>query len=256
MKKEIELLLIEAEFYHKSFMYDKALITLHKITEKCPKNLIYKYLLATTYMEAGNNEAAREQTEIILRLDNKYKEALELLGMINMGEGKYKEAEINFLNALNIDPNFLSARKNLITLYFNHLLNYEEVEKHCKYILEHCDTNRSSLPIKKKKDIYSNWFLFVITSLIHSLSQQKKYEEAIPYIREHIQEYYALQRKYNPIDMINEYGKIYQFYYLMGDEKKLEKFKQEYREIYKGMPEEDIEQDFRDFEEWALERYT
>lgn len=256
MNKKIESLLLEAEFYRNSRIYDKALLSLHKLIQECPKNVNYKYLLAATYLEATNIEAAKDYAEQILKENPKHKESLELLGIIAIEEKNYSKAKMYLKEALAIDPDFHSARQNLIELYDKYLPDDNKLEKHCKYMLTHREPDRYKLPVKKLKEIQFNWLIYVNYTLVRALARQHKFEEAIRYVREDISGYKAIQRKYNPIDNINQYGDIYQFYYLMGDKKKLEEFKQEYKNIYYGMPEDEIEQNFRYFEKWAIERYS
>lgn len=255
MNKEIESLLIEAQLYRNSKRYDKALSNLHKLIEECPKNLNYRYLLAATYFETINIEASKEYAEQILEKDPKYKEALELLGTIAIREKQYSKAETYLNEAISIDQDFYSARQSLIELYDKYLPDDNLLEYHCKYMLQHRDKERDKLSVKKIKEIRFNWLVYVTYALIRALARQHKFEEAINLLREYLNEYKVIQKRYNPLENISQYGDLYKFYYLNGDKKELEKFKEEFRQTFPGKTEKEYEDFFERHEKWAIERY-
>lgn len=229
--KSIEELISEAKAYKEQGRFEDVLANLHQVVNRCPDEPKYKYLLASTYFEAENDEVALIYAQELIDENRSTKESLELLGLIHFKEKKYPESEAYFKQALVIDPEFHNARMNLINLYFE-TENYVGVEENAKYMLSHRDINRNTLPAREKYKILFSWYISVISSLIHALAKQAKYEEAIIYTEDQIQFYQSSIKRPKIEESIGEYGKIYKFYYLMGDKQKIEDCKENIKNIF------------------------
>lgn len=250
MSEKEELLLTEADFYRTNFQFPKAISRLHQLVELSPKNEQYRYLLAATYMQAKNMQAAINTANELLAINPDNKEAIDLLGLIATEEKRYTDAESYFLKALDLDPAYFDARLHLIELYFKYLRNDEALETHAKYMLEYQDVDRDTYPQKKLIKVASNWLYLTLFALMQCLGRQHKFEEAIEIVRYKIQLNEKTIRRYKSLDSINDYGYIYKFYYLMRDNENLEKFKKEYQEVL-GRSTEDCQYSFKNYEHYA-----
>jgi tetratricopeptide (TPR) repeat protein len=252
MKKEkVENLLLEAKAYRKQGLFAEALSDLHQIVNIDPENDKYKYLLASTYLEADNEESAEQYALEIINRNESHKESLELLGVIREKEKKYTEAEIYFKKALLIDPEFHNARMNLLKLYDKHIINYEAMEKNCKYLLTHRDIDRDNYPERKKRKILLDWVAVVYARLKAALVKQAKFNDAIISTKEYIAFTLSADKKLTVMHLINEYDDIYKYYYLMKDTENLEKYKKEYAEIFSMFTPIEIEENFIQLEEFV-----
>jgi len=250
MKTKIEKLLSDARTFREQGRFAESLANLHQVVNAVPTDLRYKYLLASTYFEAENIEAAKKYAKEVIDEDKKSKEALELSGLICVKEGKYKEAEDYYKQALRIDPDFHNARMKLILLDYEFLKSYEEMEKHCKYMLDHRDIDRETLPPKSKYKILINWYNTVITGLIHALANQAKYEEAIHFTNEYIQFLNSSLKRPRKTQFLNQYANIYKFIYLMNDKERLKAYKKELTDFFSDV-EDFGENDFKFWEDLA-----
>ena len=253
MDKNIKKLLVEAKVYREKGLFDKVLGNLHQIVDEYPNNLQYKYLLASSYFEAGSEDSGKYYAKEIIEAEPNSKEAFELLGLICVKNAEYEEAKSYFKKALNIDPDFHNARMSLIRLYDKHLQNDQEMEKNCEYMITHRDSDKDTYSMKKKLSIILDWYAFVYSRLKEALARQGKYERAIEVCEEYIRFDTSSSKQPNPSELINEYGSIYKFYYLMKDKEKLEKFKERYKSIYFYETEQELEDDYKFFEKWADE---
>lgn len=255
MDENIKKLLVEAQEYREKGLFDKVLGNLHQIVDEYPNNFQYKYLLASAYFEAGSEDSGEYYAKEIIEAEPNSKEALELLGLICVKNAKYEEiesylkkaqntdpdfhnarmsltrlyyeeAESYLKKALNVDPDFLNARMNLIRLYDKHLQNDLEMEKNCEYMIAHRDSDKDTYSMEKKLSIILDWYAYVYSRLKEALARQGKYERAIEVCEEYIRFDTSSSKQPNPSDLINEYGSIYKFYYLMKDKEKLEEFKE------------------------------
>lgn len=282
MDKNIKKLLVEAKEYREKGLFDKVLGNLHQIVDEYPNNFQYKYLLASAYFEAGSEDSGEYYAKEIIEAEPNSKEALELLGLICVKNAKYEEiesylkkaqntdpdfhnarmsltrlyyeeAESYLKKALNVDPDFLNARMNLIRLYDKHLQNDLEMEKNCEYMIAHRDSDKDTYSMEKKLSIILDWYAYVYSRLKEALARQGKYERAIEVCEEYIRFDTSSSKQPNPLELINEYGSIYKFYYLMKDKEKLEEFKERYKSIYFYKTEQELEFDYNFFEKWADE---
>lgn len=229
--KSIEKLMSEAKLYKEHGQFEDALANLHQVVNRCPDEPKYKYLLASTYFEAENDEAAKVYAQELIDENKTIKESLDLLGLIHFKEKKYPESETYFKQALAIDPEFHNARMNLIKLYFE-AKDYIGIEENAKYILSHRDINRNTWSAREKYKILFSWYIPVISALIHALAKQAKYKEAIIYTEDMIQFYQSSLKRPKIEESIGEFGNIYKFYYLMGDKQKMEECKENIKGIF------------------------
>lgn len=265
-KKQIDKLLSEAKKYREKGDFSNVVALLHQIVESSSDNLIYRYLLAATYFEAGREDEAKKYAAEIITEESDSKEALELSGLICKVEWLnfldndtpkakkcFDEALLFFNRALDIDADFHNARMNLINLYREYVVRnqpvkqeyYKEIEKHCTYMLANRDTNRDSLSRKEKERIYFNWYASVSSFLKFVLFSQHKYKEIIPVVEDYVNFATMANKKVDLFWFINEYGTVYKAYYLSGDMIGLDKFKKELQEKY---PDHNFKESFEYFE--------
>jgi len=231
-ERETKLLLIEAKHYRDTDDFPNALAHLHRIINEHPKNDQYSYLLASTYFEAKELEAAKKYAERTLEINASSKEAWELKGMINQEEKQYTEAEKCYLQALEIDSNFYKARVKLLELYFSYLNDYPKTEEHCEYLLEHQDPDRMEKTKKEKTKITEQWFFQTIRTSKLALIKQKKYKQAIERVKEEIKFFKSFVKINHPSYFVADEFDIYKLYYLDKDEENLIKYKEYLNEKY------------------------
>ncbi|WP_367866936.1 tetratricopeptide repeat protein [Pedobacter sp. WC2423] len=243
-KEEIEVLLLEARAYRDMRNYAGALEDLHQIVNAVTDNVVYTYLLASTYLEAENTEAARLYADKAITIQANYKEAIELLGLINEAEEKFEAAEGCYLKCLEIDPNFDNARFLLVQLYSNYFFpkrlgeyqdGYieffnvpEKVAKHATYLLEKNIVDLDKLTKKKTREL-SKFCLLTFRLLSVALYKLRKYEDCIQCLKKQI-EFSSLHTKLFPGFFINEETNIFKLYHLLGNEEK----KKEYIKIFES----------------------
>ncbi len=134
---------------------------------------------------------------------------------------------------------------SLIRLYDKHLKNDQEMEINCEYMIAHRDSDKDTYSMKKKLSIILDWYAFVYLRLKEALARQGKYERAIEVYEEYIRFDTSSSKKPNTLEVINKYGSIYKFYYLMKDKEKLEEFKERYKSIYFYNTEQELEHDYK-----------
>ncbi|MEN9917675.1 MAG: hypothetical protein RL662_111 [Bacteroidota bacterium] len=247
-KEKREILLLEARIYREQGQFADSLGKLHQVVEAFPDNTDYLYLLAATYLEAKNTDAAKDYAEQLLKLNPQYKQSLELLGIIAENNRDYENAEGYYQQALIIDPNFHNARFRLIKLYDEHIHNDVAIEENCRYMLMHRDSDKDSLSMRKKKQILLAWYAFVQDRLIIALAKQGKYKKAIEERLKYINYAMNSDKKMQYMYFINEYNDIYKYYYLSEDFKGLEEFKEQYKQCISS---ENYKEDFQKLEKDA-----
>jgi tetratricopeptide (TPR) repeat protein len=82
LSKKTKDLLTSAQIQRKLGKLDEALVFIHQAVENEPNQVIPYYLLATTYLEAGENEIAEQYCDQALQIAPLYKEALELKAIL------------------------------------------------------------------------------------------------------------------------------------------------------------------------------
>jgi hypothetical protein len=218
----------------------------YDLCELFPNKLEYKHLLTINYFELEETTARQFAEELIsINKDSKY--ANDILGIICEKENKYNDAEKYFKMALYEDPKFYLARFHLIELYDNFIRNDIELEENANYMLDNRYLDRNNLSKTKQKVIFYEWYHYIVNCLIKSLARKNKYNEAIKYEEEYIQYYNMVRNNPDPIESINEYQNIYKFCFLLKDSKKLELFREKYKEKYKNNIM-DFEEHFMDIE--------
>lgn len=243
-KEEIEVLLLEARAYRDMRNYAGALEDLHQIVNAVPDNVVYSYLLASTYLEAQNTVAARLYADKAITIQANYKEAIELLGLINEAEEKFEAAEGCYLKCLEIDPDFDNARFLLVQLYSNYFFpkrigeyqdGYfeffnvpEKVVEHATFLLEKNLVDLDKLTKKKKLELAK---FCLLTSRLLSIALYKlgRYEDCIHCLQKDI-EFSSSYNKLFPGFFINEETNIFKLYHLLGNEEK----KKEYIKIFES----------------------
>lgn len=237
-QEEIEILLLEARAYRDMRNYADALEDLHQVVNAVPNNVVYTYLLASTYLEAQNTEAARLYADNAIALLANYKEAIELLGLINEAEEKFEEAEACYLKCLEIDPNFDNARFLLVQLYSNRFFSKrlgeyqqgyfeffnvpEKIVEHATYLLEKNLIDLDKLTKKRKMEL-SKFCLLTFRLLSIALYKLGRYEDCIHCLLRQI-EFSSIHNKLFPGFFINEETNIFKLYHLLGNEEKTKEY--------------------------------
>jgi len=121
------------------------------------------------------------------------------------------------------------------------------VEEHCKYMIDHKDTNRNELSLRKKRKVLYDWYGFVFCYLRRALAKHGKYREALKYMDDYLK-FTSSTKDWD----INEYGYMYKCYYLLNDTQGLEEFKERCKAVF---PRESWESDFAFFEKHIEDWY-
>ncbi len=104
---------LKREYFSKAVVYYKRSIELYR------ENSDSWYNLGVTYMNQGNDQAAKTTFTTLLQFNPSNLNALNNLGVINFREQNYSEAERLYLKCLEYNPNFQSAYANLGAIYHN-----------------------------------------------------------------------------------------------------------------------------------------
>ena len=229
-EKEIEKLLKKANNERLFGDTAKALAILHQLHTEFPKEKKYIGLLASTYYGKGEKEIALEYCEKALALDPNYKEIYELKGMIAYLMGDIVRAEQFYKKALEIDPLFAGDRIRLAQLYFEQK-QYEQVIEECSFILKNNDIERWSYTIEQKDILLINWLLSTYSLLWQAFIELKEYKKAIETITEYLK--FASCTVKDPYYFHQEDELLFKLYYLIGDQKKFEEYKDRWLHFYK-----------------------
>ena len=124
-------------------------------------------------------------------------------------------------------------------------IDWVAVEEHCKYMINHRDTDRNELSPRKKVKI-SFWYHFVVCYLIRALRKHGKYREALKYLDDYLQFTSNMKDRRD----INDYGNMYKCYYQLNDTQGLEEFKEQFK---KEFPSVNAEEQFAFFEKYATD---
>lgn len=218
-EKEVKKQLSEAKKKRYNGEFAEALAILHQINNDFPQNVTYRYLLASTYYESMNTEAAQRYTEEAIKLDENFKENYELLGDVFEKEGNIDKAIACYEKAYAFDHQYLAVSEKLIQLYLK-TGNYEGVLAHCEEIMSYIPVDAATAKARALTSIYFGCNLYKGWALVYL----NRYEEAIKEIsgrRElHIQtklptypnqykdddeELYKLYIKLNNLPKVKEY---------------------------------------------------
>ncbi len=88
------------------------------LLKKLPDNIFLLNLIGSCYLNLGNLKMASDTFVYIINLDNKNIAAYNNLGNVFKAQKKFKDAEINYRKALEINPSFTNAIVNLGNLFF------------------------------------------------------------------------------------------------------------------------------------------
>ena len=262
-QEKIDLLLAEAKVYRDNWQFDQAIANLHQIVNNNPQEEKYKYLLASTYLEARNTEAALRYADELLELNTSNKEAYELKGLAYEAEKKYEEAEKNYIKAIQIDPLFINARYNLIQLYSNVFFpnrytsyepGYKEIYKDPDFVIKHSnilleqiqkkiDGNKKLSKLEKRDLEIRHGFTSRLLSI--ALYKKEEYRECINILENSIK-HRSSNTKTFPGFFINDEINIYKLYYLLNDQIGMNEYGNRMREGY------DNEKDYKE----TIERIT
>jgi len=226
-KKELKKKLSEAKQYRYYAQYAEALAILHQIVAEYPE-VVYYYLLASTYYESGESEPTLQYTNAAIEVNPQYKEAYELKGLVYEKAEDYTQAEQMYLKALEIDPGFMNSRKQLIDIYYFKQERYEDVIEQCnqfplKYKFE---TYKDKIPY------YMQWFTPYNIRLHSSYILLNKYLEAIKVLNEYkeVLHFYYENENYTLADTDEI---LYKLYFLLKDGQGLSEIKDKYKNYYK-----------------------
>lgn len=154
--------------------FPEALATLHEINNDFPNEVQYRYLLAATYYESWNEEAAFRYAEEALSIDPNYKEAYELIGDIYDKQNDIAKAIVNYEKAYEIDSQYQYVEEKLIKAYFK-VGNYQKAVEVCDHLMGHIPLDNSTAKARALTSVHLGALLRKSYGLIYL----KKYQEAI-----------------------------------------------------------------------------
>ena len=229
-KRELKKKLSEAKQYRYYAQYAETLAILHQIVAEYPE-AVYYYLLAATYLEAGEKDLAMQYLDEALNIDTNHKEAYELKAKVYESEKKYNEAEQMYLKALEIDPDFFNARKGLVDLYFKKEKNYEETIQQCEFVFNRYELETfNEYELKIKYD----WFISFKNPLYSAYVYKGRYNDAIRVLnrdKEVIKEYIGKGK--DSYTLASQDRILYKLYYLLKSESKLNEFRERWKNYYR-----------------------
>ncbi|OXG07130.1 hypothetical protein BC749_102907 [Flavobacterium araucananum] len=172
--KEVKKILRDAKYSRDNGDFANALALLHALNNAFPAQATYRYLLAVTYYEGRNLEAALLYAREALAIDEKHKETYELLGDIYTKLEDKNLAEENYLYAYQIDPEYTFVEEKLVNLYLKKE-NYDAVVKICDNMMRYIPIDISTVKSRGLTMIYYGALIKKGMALIYL----KKYPEAI-----------------------------------------------------------------------------
>jgi tetratricopeptide (TPR) repeat protein len=172
--KEVKKILRDAKYSRDNGDFANALALLHALNNAFPAQATYRYLLAVTYYESRNLEAALRYAREALAIDEKHKETYELLGDIYTKLEDKDLAEENYLYAYQIDPEYTFVEEKLVNLYLKKE-NYDAVVKICDNMMRYIPIDISTVKSRGLTMIYHGALIKKRKALIYL----KKYPEAI-----------------------------------------------------------------------------
>ncbi len=240
-KKEIATLFLQAQKHKDRGVYDKALANLQRIVAEVPDDVRYVYLLASTYLELHDTDAATQYTNQALAIQPDYVEAIELQGLIAEAQKKYNDAEKYYLKCIELDKDFIHARFLLIELYSNlcYFNPYEELKPivfdEPEKVVYHADILLASFDPEKIKKMTSSkrnrtHIIYGFTSRLHSIAlyKLKRYEDCIrslEYALELMEIFTAISKRKREAFMgLMEEANILKLYHILGNRPKVEEY--------------------------------
>ena len=96
-----------------------------------PNNIFIQYAYSLTLSKVNKYIESNQLLSEIIEKDGKYQDAVMRLGINYMLYSKYKDAEINLLKALDLNPNSSHNQNYTVSLYMGQQ-KYNKVIKHYK----------------------------------------------------------------------------------------------------------------------------
>lgn len=219
-EKEVKKLLSEAKKKRNYGEFAEALAILHHVNNEFSQNATYRYLLASTYYESMNIEAAKQYTEEAIQLDRAYKENHELMGDIFEKEVNLEKAKEFYEKAYELDHQYLTVIEKLIQLYLK-IKNFEGVVKMCDNMMSLIPVDTSTAKSRALTSIYLGCILYKGWALVYL----KQYENAIS----QIEEIKVMDKKTGlpnyPGMYKNEDESLFKLYYKLKNSEKAEEFR-------------------------------
>ncbi len=119
-------LFILSEKYLLSWRSEMALWT--RVTTLSPRAALARNNLAIAFHRQGDDERAREELEIALRLSPRHRESHSNMGVLHALAGRWEEAAIEFKKSLKSDPSYYAASLHLGEVYLR-MGRLEEAEE-------------------------------------------------------------------------------------------------------------------------------
>jgi tetratricopeptide (TPR) repeat protein len=108
----------QAKEYNKTLNYYEIYLKRFAVSAYAKYAPEYIYTkLAFIYSEKGNIDSAKAMIAKAFKLNKNYNDARVAAGLISLKEKDYRQAEANFLEAIDGDPNSTISRLNLVVIY-------------------------------------------------------------------------------------------------------------------------------------------
>jgi tetratricopeptide (TPR) repeat protein len=219
-EKEVKKQLSEAKKKRNNGEFAEALAILHQINNDFPQNVTYRYLLASTYYESMNTEAAKRYIEEAIKLDENFKENYELLGDVSEKEGNIDKAIEYYEKAYVFDHQYLTVSEKLIQLYLK-TENYEGVLAHCNTMMSYIPIETSNTKARILTSIYFTCVLYKGWALVYL----NRYEEAIKEINRRKELHIQTKLPTFPKQYKDDDEALYKLYIKLNNLPKIEEYK-------------------------------
>lgn len=241
--KELKKKLSEARKNREYGQFPEALAILHQISNEFPNNAQYRYLLAATYYESWNTDAALKYAEEALSIDPAHKESYELLGDIYGKQNDTEKAIANYEKAYQLDPQYLFVEEKLIKIYFK-VENYKGVIHICDNLMSHVPIDKSTAKSRALTSIYLGTLLHKSYGFVYL----KKYEEAIAGLLNRRKMNIELGLPTYAGQYKDDDESIFKMYYKLGNAEEINKYRELLKREYKISDEEIkvLEEDAKD----------
>lgn len=231
-EKDVKKQLSSAKKHRNTGEFAEALAILHQINNDFPHNVTYRYLLASTYYESMNVEAAQKYVEEAIKMDETFKENFELLGNVYEKQGHLDKAIESYKKAFSMDHKYLSVSEKLIQLYLK-AGNYQGVLDHCNMIMSYIPIDTSSM---KARILTSKYFACVLYKG-WALVYLKYYEQAAEEITRRRQLHTETKSPSFPNQYKDDDETLFKLYIKLNDVQKIEEYKDKLVNEYNCTPE-------------------
>jgi tetratricopeptide (TPR) repeat protein len=231
--KELKKILSEARKKREYGQFPEALAALHQVNNEFPDNAQYRYLLAATYYESGNTDAALKYAEEALSIDPEHKETYELLGDIYAKQDDTEKAIANYEKAYQLDSQYLFVEEKLIKIYFK-VQNYEGVIHVCDNLMSHVPVDKSTAKSRALTSVYLGTLLHKSYGFIYL----KRYEEAIAGLLNRRKMNIELGLPVYAGQYKNDDESIFKMYFKLGNTEETDKYRELLKREYKISDEE------------------